>query len=312
MKLTFRYFFAFIVTLTTLCEGISPSRGGEGPWFTGPLLTPSARVVPPGHFSLEPYLYWTEYNGIYNNDWHVESKPKFYDLTAQLVYKIGLIDRWNIGGSIQGFYGWTQGKSDLAFGDLPIALDYEVYKGKTTYLKFTFQEIFPTGKYEKLSAKKLGTDAGGAGSYVSVVALTIGNLHHFCGDHYLNTRASLAYFMPSKVGIKGLSVYGGDPTTSGTVHPGTAVSLFFGAEYTLTKNWALACDLGGQYSDKISFKGKTILPANSPSSAQFSVAPAIEYNWNESMGVIAGTWFTFAGRNSSKFINAVAAFNYNY
>ncbi len=48
----------------------------------------------------------------------------------------------------------------------------------------------------------------------------------------------------------------------------------------------------------------------SPTSAQFSIAPAIEYNWNANIGIIFGSWFTLAGKNSTQFTSGVFAFNY--
>ena len=29
------------------------------PWYTGPLLTPSAHILPPGYFNIQPYLFLT-------------------------------------------------------------------------------------------------------------------------------------------------------------------------------------------------------------------------------------------------------------
>ncbi len=37
----------------------------EDPWFTGPLLAPSAHVVPGGYINLEPYLFYTVTTGAY-------------------------------------------------------------------------------------------------------------------------------------------------------------------------------------------------------------------------------------------------------
>jgi len=45
------------------------------------------------------------------------------------------------------------------------------------------------------------------------------------------------------------------------------------------------------------------------SSEVFTLAPAVEYNWSSSMGVIVGTVFTAAGRNASANIVPVAAIN---
>jgi hypothetical protein len=45
---------------------------------------------------------------------------------------------------------------------------------------------------------------------------------------------------------------------------------------------------------------------------QYSLAPAIEYNWNIDLGVISGVWFTFAGKNAEAFASWVTALNYYY
>jgi hypothetical protein len=44
-------------------------------------------------------------------------------------------------------------------------------------------------------------------------------------------------------------------------------------------------------------------------SAYFSLAPAIEYNWSDYVGIITGAWFTIAGRNALTFISSVTALN---
>ena len=41
----------------------------------------------------------------------------------------------------------------------------------------------------------------------------------------------------------------------------------------------------------------------------FTLAPAVEYNWNSRMGVIVGAIFTAAGRNASANVIPVAAIN---
>jgi hypothetical protein len=47
-----------------------------------------------------------------------------------------------------------------------------------------------------------------------------------------------------------------------------------------------------------------------PSSSQYSLAPAIEYNWSQNIGLIGGVWFTVAGQNISQFNSIVIALNY--
>lgn len=309
---------SLFLCLTPKCYSISPSYQPEGkgkkeiPWFTGPIVTTSARLVPYGHFTIEPYYYWTQFPGVYGKHWEQISKPNFYEHTIQVVYKIGIAKKVNLSGIVQGFYSWSQGHSATTFGDLPIGFDFELHNKDNRFLKFSVQETFPTGRYQKLNPKKLLTDAGGAGSYVTQFSITGGSLHHFKGHNFLSLRLNLAANFPSPVHVKGANTYGGDPTTRGTVHPGIGFTFSGGAEYSLTRNWALAMDIVGVYAAKTGFNGHTILPVGGPSSVQYSAAPAIEYNWSEALGLIVGSWFTVAGRNSFRFINAVAALNYNY
>lgn len=296
---------------------ISPTYSGiNEPWFTGPLLSPSARVVPVGHVNLEPYLFYTIVDGTYGSDWEVTSKPKFFSLTPVFLFKIGLTETLDLSGNIQGSYNHTQGQSGGGFGDLQFGLEYQLLKedkkGWLPNIKFSIQESFPTGKYDELNPTKLGTDATGIGSYATNLGITFSKLSQYGKENFMNIRfnGSITYFAP--VHVKGLSVYGGDPTTRGTAYPGNLYNFLFGAEYSLTQNWALAIDVQAFYSERNRFSGYSVLPVTAPSSTQISVAPAIEYNWSESMGVIAGPWFSVAGRNANRFLSYVAAYNFYY
>jgi len=68
-------------------------------------------------------------------------------------------------------------------------------------------------------------------------------------------------------------------------------------------------DIVYNHFNKTRFTGKTILPNTRPSAELFSIAPALEYNWNENIGIIGGTWLSLIGRNTASFTNAVIAFN---
>ena len=48
------------------------------------------------------------------------------------------------------------------------------------------------------------------------------------------------------------------------------------------------------------------------SNDQLSMAPAIEYNVNESMNFLAGVWFNVYGRNVAKFIGVGFVFSYTW
>lgn len=299
---------------SVVCFGISPPLEGDLPWFTGPLFTPSARLVEKGHVNIEPYILWREINGHYDNNWNASSTPKINQIITELPIKWGIADKFNISFLFTSQYKWNKKTSSAGLGDFVATLEYQLYNNKSNEfaIKVYLQEIFPTGKYRKLHATKMGTDSFGGGSFITIAGITFSKLFHLNNNHYLKTRLNIAETFPSEVHVKGINSYGGDPSTNGKVFPGNTFAVLFGAEYTLTKNWVLAIDIISLFSSKTRFKGNTLLPVNHPSSAQFTAAPAIEYNFSQTIGIIAGPWFTFAGRNSDRFHGFVAALNWYF
>ena len=176
------------------CCSSDPSH--EEPWLTGPLLTPSSKVVKKDHYNIEPYLFFSINNGRYGSDWRLQSTPLFYQWNPQIVYKVGLSEKVNLAGNIQGYYNRTQGESSWAFGDLPVGLDYQFFSSSDEHwfphVKLSIQETFPTGKYQKLNPRKLSTDSGGQGTYGSLIGLTCSKLIHFHDHHYLNLRFNIS------------------------------------------------------------------------------------------------------------------------
>lgn len=307
-----RYKILGLLALACDCYATSQTYSGGHPWFTGPLLTPSPRVTPVGHFLIEPYVYLTFINGRYLNNWSFERTPSTTKVNPLSIVRIGLTEKMNFATTIQGFVNTTENRTSVSFADLPIALEYELYNDKENFAKIFIQELFPTGKYQNLDPEKFGTDAGGEGSYVTSISVGLGKLIHFYESHYLSLRLFLSSGFGTPVKVKGFNAFGGDPTTKGKVYVGPTLAAFFGAEYTLTENWALALDIAAQYSDSDRFRGTTVVPSNFPPAVNISMAPALEYNFNENIGIISGCWFSLAGRNSNQFTSFATAVNIYY
>jgi hypothetical protein len=53
----------------------------------------------------------------------------------------------------------------------------------------------------------------------------------------------------------------------------------------------------------------TTFQNRSPSRSVYSVAPAVEYNFNDRFGIVAGVQFSVAGRNNDAFVAPQVAFN---
>ena len=91
---------------------------------------------------------------------------------------------------------------------------------------------------------------------------------------------------------------------------GTNFAALLGLELTLAKHWALALDIASTHTLKTRFKGVTKdAVGNHKLGYSLSLAPAIEYNFNGNIGIIAGVWLTAFGDNTPDFINGVVAIN---
>lgn len=289
------------------------------PWFTGPLLAPSGTVVPLGDINIEPYVYVVAFKGSYAPDWKSHSAPIFWSYVFDTYIQVGIAPRVDLTLSVLGKYNKTHGKHSWGIGDSFAALGIQILD-ETTYIpniKLTFQELFPTGTYNYLNPENLLTDAMGGGSYVSTFGVIVAKLIPLQPKKYLNFRLATAVSFSSAVRLKGMNFYGGVPSTRGTYYPCKQLEIDLSLEYNLSRNWAWALDVFYIYGTKSSFHGKNgenIFSSlggqlSSPAS-QFSLAPAIEYNWTKSFGLIAGCWFSIAGSNSFIFRNGVIAVNY--
>ena len=303
---------------TAIEKLIEPPKVNEvqAPWLTGPLLAPSGITIPPGHYNIEPYIYATAITAKYDRDWKEVKTETFWNNSFQPALQFGLTDWLDFEIFPTLFYNYTKKAGKWVAADMPMNFDIQLYThGKRvidwiTSLKLVIKETVPIGKYRNLNPRKLATDVGGQGSWQSALGLVWGNCFYLGKDRFLTARVNLQYTLPAPVHVKNLNVYGGGPGTNGTVYPAQNFFFDIGTELTLTKNWAFAMDIVGSWYGKARFKGKTILPNKLPPATQFSLAPAIEYNWNGSLGIIFGPWFTVAGRNSVKFTSGVFAVNY--
>lgn len=291
------------------------------PWLTGPLLAPASEVAPLGHYNVEPYVYATAITGLYNSAWKAVDRPIYWENSLQISTQIGLTSWMDIQLNPTLYWNYSQGRGNWAFGDLPVQLDVQLYLSEPSQwapsVKLSLKETFPTGKYRNLNQAL--TDMGGGGSWNSAVILVVGKLFHLSGVHYFNSRLSLQYSLPSPVQIQGFNAYGGGEGAKAKFFPAQNLQADLGVEFTLAQTWALALDIVGTWSGKSHYSGFAGIGVNNApatlgtgSSVQYSLAPALEYNWSPNFGIIGGVWFTIGGRNSQVFASGVFAANYYY
>jgi hypothetical protein len=109
-----------------------------------------------------------------------------------------------------------------------------------------------------------------------------------------------------------LSVYDTPAGFHGKADPGLKATFGISPEFALTQQWVLAADIFTSYTGGTNvsgFGGTGFVNLNEASSNAWAVAPAIEYNWSPRYGVIAGVVFSFAGHNTSSYVEPQIAVN---
>ena len=290
------------------------------PYYAGPLITPSAHIIPPGYFNIQPYLFYTNNYGRFDESGKSHDIPNLNNFNPQVVFQFGMIS-WMDGIIVaQGTRNTQRGKSSTNWGDTSFGLGFGLLS-EGPYrpaLFFGVTETFPTGKYQHLSAHKNGIDATGAGSYQTKFSFNISKVVWWVTTHPMNLRLSLNYNVPAPVTVSGINAYGGARNTHGKAHLGQGFQGDFGYEYSFTQRWVFALDVVYTYNAKTTFSGRRggtpAAPAvvGGPFNDQLSLAPAIEYNPSENFGILGGVWFTVWGRNSFNFVSGVFSLEYTF
>lgn len=312
-------------------EGYLPSETPIKPWFTGPILSGSGNITEFGHWNVQPYFSSIARTGFYQNNWKSESIQTLWNLQFRLPVWVGFAPRCDL--KISPIWNWNKrkGQTQWTLSDWIAQVSVQILRDELpskTWLpsaKISIRQTFPLGKYQNLDPRKLGTDSNGLGSWTTALSLNTSKLFHLSGRHYLNLYLDFLYAIPTSVHVKSFNAYGGGYGTRGKIDPAHSFQLFFAFEYSFTQNWAIACDFLGTWNSSIRFSGdpgiapmsdQNIDPSGLPATLdrlaaiQYSLAPAIEYNWTDDLGLIVGAWFTVAGKNISSFSSGVIALNY--
>lgn len=280
-------------------------------WFTGPLLTPNAQTVPPRHPALEIALIATKNYGYYDSNWKLKytssilSLAPYFDFQASFSKSVG----FELIGSVAT--NFSRGESFTHLQDTILRLGLQVSNDKADSLvpdfRIVAQEIFPTGKYQKLNPKKNGTDSTGEGSFQTGVHAVFQKLFNRQGKHPIRIRADVGYFIPAAVSVKGLNCYGGTPQTDGKAYPGNYFVGFLFGELALTDRSAVALELNYQHGWRGKFSGQQNTKMNFASFEKFWALPEFQYTLTEKIGLIFGGWFTLAGKNTTAFRGGFAS-----
>ena len=292
------------------------------PWYTGPIVTPSASMMPVGVGNMQPYLFIADNYAAFNEDRKSISLPSnLVQVKGLFVLQTGVTDTTDILMTPSAIANWQSDEFGGGFNDLGVTFGFLI-NNQTRYtpqVKFTIAQTFPTGKYQNLSFNGLGLNATGGGAYSTQFGLVFGKLFFWTTQHPFNTRLFFGYQLSTTVHVENFNAYGGGFHTHGTVRPGNNFQADLGLELSLTERWVFATDIVYVATDRTTFTGNPgVTAAGTPASVgsgfndNLSIAPAIEYNWSSSSGFIGGAWFSVYGRNSLNFAQAVLSVTFSF
>ena len=290
-------------------------------WWTGPLLAANASSFPAGHALIEPYVFDVINNGQYDSSGHHEPAAGGHELGSLTYLIYALTDRVAVGLLPRFFYDAPAGapaSSSPGIGDLGAQVQF----GLTSFHEGSWVpstavvlgETFPTGRYDELANP---ADGFGAGAYSTSLAWYSQEYLWLPNGRILRLRLDLTYQFSSSARLADQSVYGTPVGFRGRAWPGDSFTADAAAEYSLTRNWVLASDLVWVHSSSTRVSGSepaaagapVALDAQSGSSEYLAIAPAVEYNFTGSVGVIVGARIFVAGRNTGSSVTPVAAIN---
>jgi hypothetical protein len=282
-------------------------------WWTGPMLAPSAGTLPRGHFLLEPYFY----------DVAAAHSNTFGSLSYVL---FGLGHKFTVGMIPTVDYEQVSNgpsSSTLEPGDTGLLVQYGLTQfhesswHPTTAINF--QETVPTGRYDQLGG--LPSDGFGSGAYTTAFAFYSQTYFWLPNGRILRVRFNISDAFSSSVNVQGVSVYGTAAGFSGNAKPGNTSYADAAAEYSLTRRWVLALDVEYHFEGNTPVTGHNtldpggapyppVIQTNSGSNGQIIFAPAIEYNWKPTLGVLLGTRIIEVGHNITPSITPALAINF--
>ena len=286
-----------------------PDSAAKSQWFTGSLIAPSPALLKAGAFEIEPYLVYTGNTGSYAANWsHHSVAHNLSEVQSETLVEYGITDRLSI-QAVPSFGAlWTGQNSSFGSGDLPIELKYRfndqnVATGAPSVTVFLGMS-FPLGKYDGLTVPSVGQ---GSGAFTVKQGILLQSLFDTWGDHPLRLRLYADAFEPiADASVRDISVYGTAQGFHGHAAPGFAADTGLGVEYGLSQRWVLALDLVQNYADTTHVSGAigsaAVTTSKNPAGIAFSVAPAVEYNFSGSVGLIVGVQLSVAGRNAGSYV----------
>lgn len=277
-------------------------------WWTGPMLAAGAGALPPGHWLVEPYLF--------------DVRGKDADTLGSLTYVLyGLTDRVTVGAIPTFAFNRPDGgpqSSHVGVGDLTLSVQYKLSQYRrgagVPTASVVLQEVLPTGKYDRLGGR--AADGFGGGAYATLLGFYMQTYAWLPDGRILRLRLDSSATVSGAARVRDDSVYGTAAGFRGRARPGASAQVDAAAEYSATRSWVLALDLVYRHDEPTRVKGTGAgggpVRLNGETHDSLAIAPAVEYNWSPSVGMLLGLRLIPAMGARPGSVTPAVALNYFY
>lgn len=310
---------ALLVLTSVLANGRAAAgeRSLDGVNFTGPLITPNPAGLPQGNWYIEPYLVRVDSRDQYDDGGHRRGSAQHSGAWATVVPIIyGFSDRvmGQVNLSASRAEQGSARSSGFRAGDTTARLQYLLQApnadGTRPAISVALMQRFSTGSHDRITGNPL--DAQGDGVQRTTAAVGVQQVVWLGNDRPLRWRAQLsAGPAPSRTAISGGSVYGTDYSFQGHISRGSVLGLSVGAEYSFNPRWVGVMEVAAsrETGQRLSGFARNAsghverIEEHRPASRSVTLAPAVEYHFSPTLGLIAGVEFSVAGRNTRHIVS---------
>ena len=109
------------------------------PWYAGPLLTPSAHILPPGDVNIQPYFFYTNNYAKFDEHGHSHKISNLHTINPVVPVLIGMLPWVDLSFSVQGV--WNQAKKQYTgfWGDTSVGLGFDYSAKDRTVQRYCLQ-----------------------------------------------------------------------------------------------------------------------------------------------------------------------------